>query len=84
MAELELLAAPLGFLAGVGVAAGFLRDCAATAAVAAAVVGERSRMSVIRDVSVRRPMVAAAAWISPHSWMQSSLRLVSSCTEAYG
>eukprot|EP00964_Phaeocystis_antarctica_P107389 scaffold72114_cov58-Phaeocystis_antarctica.AAC.7 len=41
-------------------------------------------MSVIRDVSVRRPMVAAAAWISPHSWMQSSLRLVSSCTEAYG
>ena len=60
MEELELPAATLGFLPGVEVAAGFLRPCAATAAVAAAVVGERSRMSVITDVSVRRPMVEAA------------------------
>ena len=82
LVELEaLLATLLGLLAGVTVDAGFLLCWAATAAVAAAVVGERSTMSVSSEVSVRRPIVAEAAWISPHSWTQNSLRLASSFTE---
>ena len=85
LVALELLLAPLlGLLAGVTVDAGFLPCWAATAAVAAAVVGERSTMSVSSEVSVRRPIVAAAPWISPHSWTQNSLRLASSFTEEYG
>ena len=55
------LPGPAGFLAGVTVGVDFLRaTCAASVAVAVAVVGERSMISVRTDVSVRRPMVEAA------------------------
>ena len=72
------------FLAGVTVDELFLRTCAPTVAVARSVVGERSMMTVRTEVSVRRPMVAAADWTSPQSWEHSSSRLLASCTTAYG